>query len=1464
MSTPNAAREKDQIIHASIWADLASVVMEGVVYAGAAMVVVGAATLAAPALAAGSAAAAVVGFAGGCIGSGLISSTILNYTGLGDKISEGCSELADAIFPPSPAGVISTGSDNVKTNSKPAARAAGRLLTEAEIAAQPKPPEPDSLLDYAQMLLGSAGSFVSELIRPTVGGPDKPTAEAEHDRVDCEKHSPIEYIAEGSDKVSINDLPAVRSKDRTTCDATVSENVSKNVHIGGGSVVVRTIKSGKLPGFDLLFMAASLMMGRPKNIFKKLPCLFTSMAVGMATDRLINAAIAVFNPVHAATGAKTLSGEDELDFMLPARYPLIFQRMYNSRNPHSGLFGQGWSTEFEVSVSREAEYYCYLDAGGRELRFEPPVTGVQNCYPAEGLIIAAGDNGLITIGDTDGACWRLFGPSPDDASHLRLLSLSDEYGNGLLMKYDDQQRLAQITDTEGALCIRFLYQHSEHPQRVSHICEHHDNNTRQLISYEYNRNGQVIRVIDTADIVTRVFTYNDDNLLITHETSSGLVCNYQWIYLDDWRVSHYSDNQGEVCEINYDLTEKITRITHKNSLSHTHYWNEQFLVTRYTDEAGNDWHYKWNEYGLLTESCSPLDECYTYFYNEYGCLTEEINPAGQTTLTEWLPERELISAITYPDGARTEFGYDLHHGVIQITDAGGLKTCYERDTYGQVSVVTDAKQGRNEYQYNEFGQQIRHRDCSGQTTRYSYNFQHQLSCITDALQEEFYLEYDAAGRLLKVIGAEGWHNTFHLDKQGRLIRFEEADSKTQSFEWNRAGLLHRTINSLSGTVERSYDERGRLVSLQNENRQSYHFQWGPNDRLIRETGLDGIATQYDYDGCDRMVQRIFAAGTKSALTHHSRYNMLGQMTEKQTPDGITRYCYAKSGALISARFTGTGNSPYSQFVHFTYNKSGSLIQESTLSGVVNYQYDELDNLTNVTLPGAGTLKTLYYGSGHTLQINLNGRVITEFTRDNLHREVSRTQGMMTSGRRYDRLGRITGRTVSAREGNLRPVDDIRWDYDLRHNLVRAKEGTDPYGWKAWQYDDTDRLSDRKSNRYSPERYYYDPASNILEESFSPVCTDNRVRQYQGITYRYDIYGRTTEKQTRTEGRWTYGYDSEHRMISALHTPVAPHEKRCFVEFSYDPLGRRLHKAVNYLPALSVPDFQQRLPLNAHPEGTTTFLWEGLRLLEERRPGNTRMLYVYEDSDSYSPLARIDFHRGKEDICYYRTQPNGLPDSLHDEKGETLWEARFTSWGRAEVELGTLHYLTPQRDQNLRFQGQYLDRETGLHYNTFRYYDPDTGRFTQHDPIGLMGGLNLYQYAPNALGWVDPLGLSVVDAFFEMAGQVFQGSNPTERIPRIEGKTLPGLGYPNSNRFSMHAEIDAMMQAYDKGLRGGKGTLTVDGLPVCDFCKRSLKNMAKHLGLEELIIKETATGKIYTFKGNDLNTMRKGGKGFKGC
>jgi len=78
------------------------------------------------------------------------------------------------------------------------------------------------------------------------------------------------------------------------------------------------------------------------------------------------------------------------------------------------------------------------------------------------------------------------------------------------------------------------------------------------------------------------------------------------------------------------------------------------------------------------------------------------------------------------------------------------------------------------------------------------------------------------------------------------------------------------------------------------------------------------------------------------------------------------------------------------------------------------------------------------------------------------------------------------------------------------------------------------------------------------------------------------------------------------------------------------------------------------------------------------------------------------------------------------------------WGNTAEEVREPYFI---EEQNLRFQGQYLDRETGLHYNTFRFYDPDVGRFTTRDPIGLLGGINLYQYAPNPVGWVDPWGWS---------------------------------------------------------------------------------------------------------------------------
>jgi RHS repeat-associated protein len=88
----------------------------------------------------------------------------------------------------------------------------------------------------------------------------------------------------------------------------------------------------------------------------------------------------------------------------------------------------------------------------------------------------------------------------------------------------------------------------------------------------------------------------------------------------------------------------------------------------------------------------------------------------------------------------------------------------------------------------------------------------------------------------------------------------------------------------------------------------------------------------------------------------------------------------------------------------------------------------------------------------------------------------------------------------------------------------------------------------------------------------------------------------------------------------------------------------------------------------------------------------------------------------------------------DEVGELCWKAQLDVYGVARVEVGTTSCPW-------RWPGQYEDEETGLYYNRFRYYDPETGRYISQDPIGLKGGLALYQYVGDPLFGLDPLGLS---------------------------------------------------------------------------------------------------------------------------
>ena len=126
--------------------------------------------------------------------------------------------------------------------------------------------------------------------------------------------------------------------------------------------------------------------------------------------------------------------------------------------------------------------------------------------------------------------------------------------------------------------------------------------------------------------------------------------------------------------------------------------------------------------------------------------------------------------------------------------------------------------------------------------------------------------------------------------------------------------------------------------------------------------------------------------------------------------------------------------------------------------------------------------------------------------------------------------------------------------------------------------------------------------------------------------------------------------------------------------------------------------------------------------------------------------------------------------------------------------------------NLRFPGQYFDKETNLAYNYYRDYDPSTGRYIQSDPIGLQGGINTYTYVGgNPLGVVDPNGLAGI---------------------RINGVPIFVPGNGSSSQSSASGTGNSVI---DDALRGGKGSSSSSAGESCpppppeDPCDKKLSD-----------------------------------------
>ncbi|MEX5585700.1 RHS repeat domain-containing protein, partial [Pseudomonas lurida] len=146
-------------------------------------------------------------------------------------------------------------------------------------------------------------------------------------------------------------------------------------------------------------------------------------------------------------------------------------------------------------------------------------------------------------------------------------------------------------------------------------------------------------------------------------------------------------------------------------------------------------------------------------------------------------------------------------------------------------------------------------------------------------------------------------------------------------------------------------------------------------------------------------------------------------------------------------------------------------------------------------------------------------------------------------------------------------------------------------------------------------------------------------------------------------------------------------------YRYDPFGRRISKTVDGI--------------------TIEFFWRGDTLIAEHH-ANRHRSYLYEPN-TFRPLVLLEGFGPKETKAYhYQLDHLGTPQELTAPNGEIVWSAHYRAYGEiSRLDIGKV-------DNPLRFQGQYFDQESGLHYNRHRYYNPDVGRYLTPDPVKLAG------------------------------------------------------------------------------------------------------------------------------------------------
>jgi len=600
-------------------------------------------------------------------------------------------------------------------------------------------------------------------------------------------------------------------------------------------------------------------------------------------------------------------------------------------------------------------------------------------------------------------------------------------------------------------------------------------------------------------------------------------------------------------------------------------------------------------------------------------------------------------------------------------------------------------------------------DPEGNITRYEYATAGCPTCggsadtpakITDPLGKVTQNGFDKAGRVVGITDPLSNLTQIVRDAAGRASSTTDANGNTTSRAYDGLGRVVGQTDANGGETDFGYDGYGNLSSLSDPNGNRTGFEYDLAGRKTRETRPMGQATAYTYypNGLLSTVK-----DAKGPLTSYA-YDAGSRLTGVTYVDGKKDiFGYDAAGNLTSYAKDGvSGTIVYDEL----NRKTSETVNFGVFSKRFSYSYDARGNKQSFTAPD-GTVYTYGYNKDdQPTSITFDGRQVSFAYEGGRLSRTTFPKGLVTSYG-YNDASWLSGITTT---GAIGTVEDNQYGFDKVGNITSktANQGSHSYG-----YDPTYQVTSATHPALPSESFSYDQTGNRIASTGGGQSAtyahdaNNEMASAGSATFGYDANGNLVTK-TDGDGTTTFVYNSADRLEKVLLPDGSS------ATYTYDPFGRRVKKDV--------------------AGEVTYYLYSDEGLIGEYdASGSLEKGYGWKPNGIWGTDPVFMTEGGS--YYFYRNDHLGTPQKLIDENGNVVWSAEYTAFGEAIVDPASTV------ENNLRFPGQYFDEETNLHYNLSRYYDPETGRYTQIDPIGFAAGdINLYRYtANNPVLYKDPQG-----------------------------------------------------------------------------------------------------------------------------